>query len=77
LKDALGNIQTDGANLFHGRLLRVMLNTSLWHNRCRQGVSTPSPAANIGSGKSAVRFSASDNNALLPVAIENLRLSKV
>ena len=31
LKEALGDIQTNGANFSHGRLLRVMLNTSLWH----------------------------------------------
>ncbi len=31
LKDVLGEIQTDSANLFHGRLLRVLFNTSLWH----------------------------------------------
>ncbi|HKR89669.1 MAG TPA: hypothetical protein VJS38_15965, partial [Phenylobacterium sp.] len=31
LEHRLGDIQTDGGNLAHGRLPRVKLNTSLWH----------------------------------------------
>lgn len=42
LKDVLGQIQADGANLRHGRLPLVALNTTILADRCRRGASTPS-----------------------------------
>ena len=42
LKDALRQIQTDGANLTHGRLPRVVFNTSTLAHQGRWGASTPS-----------------------------------
>jgi hypothetical protein len=40
LEDALRQIQTDGANLTHGRLPRVMFNTSTLAHQGRWGAST-------------------------------------
>ena len=40
LKDALRQIQTDGANLTHGRLPRVVFNTSTLAHQGRWGAST-------------------------------------
>src|SRR5215203_6575881 len=49
LEDALRQIQTDRANLTHGRLPRVMFNTSTLAHQGRWGASTPSaPYACLG-----------------------------
>ncbi|MCM3681278.1 hypothetical protein, partial [Sphingomonas paucimobilis] len=41
LKNRLGQIDADCANLAHGRLLQWCFNTSTLAHRCRQGASTP------------------------------------
>ena len=40
MKNSLRNIQPDRANLCHGRLLLVVINTSTMAHRCRRGAST-------------------------------------
>src|SRR5918993_2516429 len=40
LEHVLGQVQADGANLFHGRLPPVVLNTTTLARRCRRGAST-------------------------------------
>src|SRR6516165_9574589 len=41
----LRDVQTDRANLLHGRLLRWQFDTVTLAHRCRRGASTPSPRA--------------------------------
>src|SRR5690606_6065480 len=51
LKHILRQIQTDNANLFHGRLLQKVINVSILAHRCRRGASTPSqPATQVEEG---------------------------
>src|SRR5215472_16659315 len=45
LEHVLRDVQTDRANLLHGRLLRWQFDTATLANRCRRGASTPSPIA--------------------------------
>jgi hypothetical protein len=40
LKDVLGEIQSDGAHLVHGRLLEWPATPSLWHTTAAGGVHT-------------------------------------
>ena len=40
LKDVLGEIESDGANLVHGRLLEWALTPPLWHAEAVGGVHT-------------------------------------
>src|SRR3954464_3515996 len=40
LKDVLGEVETDGAHLVHGRLLEWPATPSLWHTRAAGGVHT-------------------------------------
>src|SRR4051812_2041112 len=40
LKDVLGEIQSDGAHLVHGRLLEWPATPSLWHTKAAGGVHT-------------------------------------
>src|SRR5829696_4167811 len=43
LKDVLGEIEADGANLVHGRLLEWALTPPLWHAEAVGGVHTIRP----------------------------------
>src|SRR3954471_18039163 len=43
LKDVLGEIESDGANLVHGRLLKWALTPPLWHAEAVGGVHTIRP----------------------------------
>src|SRR3954451_5668104 len=43
LKDVLGEIESDGANLVHGRLLEWALTPPLWHAEAVGGVHTITP----------------------------------
>src|SRR5215469_8378543 len=43
LEHMLRDVQTDRANLLHGRLLRWQFDTAILAHRCRRGASTPSP----------------------------------
>ena len=45
LKDVLGKIEADGADLVHGRLLEWSLTPPLWHAEAVGGVHTIKPAA--------------------------------
>src|SRR5215218_10080511 len=45
LKDVLGEIESDGANLVHGRLLEWALTPPLWHADAVGGVHTIRPLA--------------------------------
>src|SRR5690606_41562193 len=47
LKHILRQIQTDNANLFHGRLLQKVINVSILAHRCRRGASTPSQPSEV------------------------------
>src|SRR5689334_7757950 len=44
LKDVLGEIESDGAHLVHGRLLEWALTPPLWHAEAVGGVHTIKPA---------------------------------
>src|SRR3954464_15768186 len=44
LKDVLGEIEADGANLVHGRLLEWALTPPLWHADAVGGVHTIRPS---------------------------------
>src|SRR5215831_7552670 len=45
LEHVLRDVQTDRANLLHGRLLWWQFDTVTLARRCRRGASTPSPDA--------------------------------
>src|SRR3954470_7289734 len=49
LKDVLGEIQSDGAHLVHGRLLEWPATPPLWHTTAAGGVHTITAAARPGS----------------------------
>src|SRR4051794_11231225 len=48
LKDVLGEIESDGANLVHGRLLEWALTPPLWHADAVGGVHTIRPVCTRG-----------------------------
>src|SRR3954451_1229378 len=48
LKDGLGEIEADGADLVHGRLLEWALTPPLWHAEAVGGVHTIRPASLLG-----------------------------
>src|SRR4051812_26555018 len=48
LKDVFGEIESDGANLVHGRLLEWALTPPLWHAEAVGGASTPSSPGGLG-----------------------------
>ena len=62
LEDALRQIQTDRANLTHGRLPRVMFNTSTLAHQGRWGASTPSGPSYAGvvNGDTVFTFDTGD-----------------
>src|SRR4051812_42495784 len=51
LKDVFGEIESDGANLVHGRLLKWALPPPLWHAEAVGGVHTISPLKTASKSK--------------------------
>src|ERR1700757_4958006 len=47
LEHVFRDVQTDRANLLHGRLLWWQFDTATLARRCRRGASTPSPLAQL------------------------------
>ena len=69
VKNLLRDIQTNRANLRHGRLPQVVLNTSTLAHRCRRGASTPSPKAGTDP-----RFPTADVSPMFQSALYKCRI---